>query len=263
MTQALPGQQQDLGTERSASLARPIASFDDLLHAYESKLGIYDETARQLLRLRLLDVFRRSVPILQVLYPGHNAHGLTLQFVERALAAAADRKPELLMLDVDAIANPEWFQSHEMIGYVAYAEQFGPTISDVAKRLDYLGELGVRYFHLMKVLASRDAPNDGGFAVSDYLQIDPALGTMDELEALADALRDRKIALCLDVVMNHTAAEHRNIATTTFCFRIGSSPMRTKRRCRKCFRKLPRAISPGIRNSSHGYGRRSTPINGI
>ena len=42
----------------------------------------------------------------------------------------------------------------------------------------------------------------------DYRAVDPAYGTMDDLEALAGLLRSRGISLCIDLVLNHTAKEH-------------------------------------------------------
>src|SRR5262249_23548405 len=51
-------------------------------------------------------------------------------------------------------------------------------------------------------------PNDGGYAVADYGAVEPALGTMDDLRALAADLRAAGMALCIDVVLNHTAREH-------------------------------------------------------
>ncbi len=59
------------------------------------------------------------------------------------------------------------------------------------------------------LLAPRDGENDGGYAVADYRAVYPRLGTMDDLSALADALRGRGMSLCVDLVLNHTAAEHR------------------------------------------------------
>ncbi|MFN2227781.1 MAG: alpha-amylase family glycosyl hydrolase, partial [Anaerolineae bacterium] len=50
---------------------------------------------------------------------------------------------------------------------------------------------------------------DGGYAVSSYRQVDPALGTMDELAALAAELRHKGISLVLDFVYNHTSDEHQ------------------------------------------------------
>ena len=76
------------------------------------------------------------------------------------------------------------------------------------ERLPYLRELGVSYLHLMPLLHARPQPNDGGYAVVDYGAVEPALGTMDDLRALADELRAAGMALCIDVVLNHTAREH-------------------------------------------------------
>jgi len=60
----------------------------------------------------------------------------------------------------------------------------------------------------MPLLKPRDGENDGGYAVADYGEVDPRLGTMADLSALADALHERDIALCIDLVLNHTAQEH-------------------------------------------------------
>ena len=69
-------------------------------------------------------------------------------------------------------------------------------------------ELGVTYLHLMPLLRPRDGESDGGYAVADYDQVDPRIGTMADLQALAGDLHERGIALCVDLVLNHTAREH-------------------------------------------------------
>lgn len=148
-------------------------------------------------------------PLLHALYGEvTDADALLRRVVERACAAARERRPSLRLLDIAREADPAWFQSPSMVGYVAYAELFGGTLKGVGERLDYLAELDVSYFHLMKVLRPREGANDGGYAVQDYRDVDPALGTWDDLEYLADELHDRGISLCLDLVLNHTAAEH-------------------------------------------------------
>ena len=43
----------------------------------------------------------------------------------------------------------------------------------------------------------------------DYRAVDPRLGTMADLEAVAGALHERGMSLCIDLVLNHTAREHR------------------------------------------------------
>lgn len=140
--------------------------------------------------------------------PEHDLDGLVDTFVGIALRAAADRPSELRDQDRRREIDPGWFQRASMIGYVAYVDRFAGRLPDVAKHLDYLAELGVTFLHLMPLLEPRAGENDGGYAVRDYRAVDPRLGTMTELEELARELRERRISLCLDVVINHTAREH-------------------------------------------------------
>ena len=60
----------------------------------------------------------------------------------------------------------------------------------------------------MPVLKPRPGISDGGYAVRDYLTIDPVLGNMADLQLLAMDLHAAGISLCLDLVLNHTAKEH-------------------------------------------------------
>src|SRR3954454_47303 len=125
------------------------------------------------------------------------------------LAAAAARPEELRRLDRRREIDPGWFQSPRMQGYVCYVDRFCGTLADLPGRLDYLGELGITYLHLMPLLQPRPGENDGGYAVMDYRAVAPRLGTMDDLEDVARALHDRGMSLCIDLVLNHTAREHR------------------------------------------------------
>ena len=120
--------------------------------------------------------------------------------------AAAARPPALRRLDAERPAD--WLQREDAIGYVTYVDRFAGTLAGVRERLPYLRELGITYLHLMPLLHARPQPNDGGYAVVDYGAVEPALGTMDDLRALAGDLHDTGIALCIDVVLNHTAREH-------------------------------------------------------
>ncbi|HTQ91452.1 MAG TPA: alpha-amylase family glycosyl hydrolase, partial [Streptosporangiaceae bacterium] len=136
--------------------------------------------------------------------PGELATRLVLD----ALRAAAVRPPGLRRLDRRREIDPAWFQRSRMIGYVCYADRFAGSLRGVREHLDYLAELGVTYLHLMPLLRPREGESDGGYAVADYDQVDPRVGTMADLEALAGDLRERGIALCVDLVLNHTAQEH-------------------------------------------------------
>ena len=120
----------------------------------------------------------------------------------------AARPAELRLLDQRRQIQPDWFQQPDMLGYVAYADRFAGNVRGVAECIPYLTELGVTYLHLMPLLAPRDGPNDGGYAVADYRAVNPALGTMADLAGVAARLRAEGISLCIDLVCNHTAKEH-------------------------------------------------------
>ena len=130
------------------------------------------------------------------------------ELLAKLAAAAAARTPELRVLDHEREITPDWLHREQQLGYVAYADRFAGTLAGVRERIPYLRELGVGYLHLMPLLKMRPEPNDGGYAVVDYGAVEPSLGTMDDLRELASALRAEGMALCVDVVLNHTAREH-------------------------------------------------------
>jgi amylosucrase len=119
-----------------------------------------------------------------------------------------ERPQDLKNLDLVRDLNPGWFLSEKMVGYVFYVDRFAGTLRGVLDHADYLEELGTTYVHFMPCLKPRPGPNDGGYSVMDYGQIDPRLGTMADFTDVAKALRQRGISVCIDLVLNHTAKEH-------------------------------------------------------
>lgn len=89
-----------------------------------------------------------------------------------------------------------------------YVDAFARNFSGVREKLDYLKECKVNYIHLMPLLDSPEGKSDGGYAVSDFRNVKPELGTMEDLELLAGECHKRNISVCLDFVMNHTSEEH-------------------------------------------------------
>ncbi|NVD74102.1 amylosucrase [Duganella sp. BJB1802] len=118
------------------------------------------------------------------------------------------RPPELRALDAQRAAQPEWFLSQRMLGYCAYVQNFGGDLNGVAARIPYLRELGVSYLHLLPFLRPRAGENDGGFAVSSFDEVDPALGSNADLDALTTQLRAAGVSLCSDFILNHVADDH-------------------------------------------------------
>ena len=118
------------------------------------------------------------------------------------------RSQELRTRDQERILQPDWFQSPDAVGYVAYADLFAGDLNGVRKKIDYLQELGITYLHLMPLLTPRPSPNDGGYAVMDYRTVRSDLGSMKDLSKLASELHQSGISLTLDLVLNHVAKEH-------------------------------------------------------
>ncbi|MCC6804262.1 MAG: DUF3459 domain-containing protein [Anaerolineae bacterium] len=143
------------------------------------------------------------------LYGGHYDFFYHLEDALRTAAAAFIRRSaELKALDMKRSADPDWFQSQTMMGAVCYVDLFAGTLDGLRGRIPYFEELGLTYLHLMPLYRTPDAQNDGGYAVSDFREVNPALGTMAQLADLAVELREHGISLCMDVVFNHTSDEH-------------------------------------------------------
>ncbi|MDZ4136654.1 MAG: alpha-amylase family glycosyl hydrolase, partial [Paracoccaceae bacterium] len=148
-------------------------------------------------------------PMLDALYSQHPDYPSFRKSLLRVLQKSwAARPSELRRLDLQRDLEPDWFQRPDRAGYVFYIDRFAGTLADVHEKLDYLQDLGITYVHLMPCLKPRPGDSDGGYSVMDYRAINPAFGTMDDLQTLATALRDRGMSLCVDLVLNHTAKEH-------------------------------------------------------
>ncbi len=82
---------------------------------------------------------------------------------------------------------------------------FGGDLEGILRRLDYLADLGIGAVYLNPIVA---APSNHRYDASDYLKVDPALGTCDDLRRLAEAMHRRGMRLILDAVFNHTGETH-------------------------------------------------------
>ena len=120
----------------------------------------------------------------------------------------SQRSPVLKQWDQMREEVPEWYKGNEMLGMLMYTNCFAGTLQGVKEHLDYLQECGLNYVHLMPLLASPAGRSDGGYAVSDFRKVEPALGTMEDLAELGDECHNRGMCVCLDFVMNHTSEDH-------------------------------------------------------
>lgn len=131
------------------------------------------------------------------------------KILELAAQSWLDRPADLKALDEEREHNPTWYQDQQMLGGVCYVDLFAGDLATLRTRIPYFKELGLTYLHLMPLFAAPEGENDGGYAVSDYRQVDAQLGEMDDLRVLATELRQEGISLVLDFVFNHTSDEHR------------------------------------------------------
>ncbi|MDX7646058.1 alpha,alpha-phosphotrehalase [Aeromonas caviae] len=104
-----------------------------------------------------------------------------------------------------------WWQS--AVIYQIYPKSFQDSgargtgdLKGIMARLDYLKTLDVDALWLTPVYVSPQV--DNGYDIADYLNIDPAYGTMTDFEALLAAAHDRGIRIVMDIVVNHTSTEH-------------------------------------------------------
>lgn len=132
-----------------------------------------------------------------------------LEELGAVLAEAWLERPDALkQIDAQREQDPHWFQSNQMLGGVCYVDLFAENLNGIREKIPYFQELGLTYLHLMPLFEVPQPENDGGYAVTSYRQVNPSLGTIEQLRELAGALHDAGIVLTVDFVFNHTANDH-------------------------------------------------------
>ncbi|HVN54052.1 MAG TPA: alpha-amylase family glycosyl hydrolase [Anaerolineaceae bacterium] len=158
---------------------------------------------------RLARHFKRLFDLLLPLYGGQYDFFYHLEELLASLAQSwIDRPAQLKALDLRREQDATWFQTSQMLGGVCYVDRFAGNLEGVRRRIPYFKELGLTYLHLMPLFCSPKPENDGGYAISSYREVDPALGSVEDLVGLASELRENGISLVLDFVFNHTSDEH-------------------------------------------------------
>ena len=107
--------------------------------------------------------------------------------------------------------TPPWWRS--AVVYQIYPRSFADSDGDgigdlggIRSRLDHLELLGVDVVWLSPVYPSPQ--DDNGYDISDYQDIDPVFGSLDEFDLLVADLHGRGMKLVMDLVVNHTSDEH-------------------------------------------------------
>ncbi|PLW74700.1 glucohydrolase, partial [Streptomyces sp. DJ] len=114
---------------------------------------------------------------------------------------------EVHRLDVD---EPWWKSA---VVYQVYPRSFADSDGDgigdlrgITAHLDHLADLGVDVLWLSPVYPSPQ--DDNGYDISDYQDVDPIFGTLDDFDELLAAVHARGMRMIMDLVVNHTSDEH-------------------------------------------------------
>lgn len=108
--------------------------------------------------------------------------------------------------------NRVWWK--ECVVYQIYPRSFKDTsgngigdLGGIINKLDYIASIGVDAIWLCPIYAS---PNDdNGYDISNYREIMPEFGTMNDFDTLLSEMHQRGLKLIMDLVVNHSSDEHR------------------------------------------------------
>jgi amylosucrase len=131
-----------------------------------------------------------------------------LRLVEVMAKGYIDRSEELERLDIQREQDHNWFLSQKWVGMALYSNGFADNLRDLENKISYFQELGINMVHIMPILMCPTSKSDGGYAISDFRQIDDRVGDLEDIRRIAKEFRKRDILLVLDIVLNHTSDEH-------------------------------------------------------
>jgi alpha-glucosidase len=113
--------------------------------------------------------------------------------------------------DVDTETSPQWW--HQAVLYEVFLRSFADAnddgVGDIAgliSRLPYIKDLGVDAIWISPWYVSPML--DSGYDVSNYFDIDPLFGSLEDVKNLIDASHELGLRVVLDMVANHCSSQH-------------------------------------------------------
>src|SRR5690606_634672 len=110
-----------------------------------------------------------------------------------------------------SMSDPLWYK--DAIIYETHVKAFFDGNDDgmgdfpgLLQKLDYIQDLGVTCIWLLPFFPS--PLRDDGYDISDYLNVHPDYGTMEDFEAFLAAAHDRGLQVMIELVINHTSDQH-------------------------------------------------------
>ncbi len=115
------------------------------------------------------------------------------------------------MADKDMAKQVKWWKS--AVIYQIYPRSFADSNGDgigdlqgIISKLEYLETLGIDAIWLSPVC--RSPQDDNGYDISDYQDIDPMFGSLQDMETLIAEAKRHHIRIIMDLVLNHSSDEH-------------------------------------------------------
>jgi amylosucrase len=131
-----------------------------------------------------------------------------LQVIQTMIGAYQNRAEIFKKKDKHKAETEYWFLSNQIAGMSLYVDRFCGNLKNLPEKFGYLKELGVNFLHLMPIFQSPAGESDGGYAVSNFREIDERFGTLEDLKLAVAAMEEEEMYLMLDIVLNHTSHHH-------------------------------------------------------
>jgi amylosucrase len=141
---------------------------------------------------------------------GHNAEADKLyeMLINTLIDGHQQRANDLRERDEVKIENGIWFVSNEITGMSLYVDRFCGKLKELPEKINYFEQLGVNFLHLMPLFESPEGESDGGYAVSNFREVDPRFGNIQDLIHLRKTMQEKNMYLMIDIVLNHTSHHH-------------------------------------------------------
>ncbi|MBT9329496.1 maltose alpha-D-glucosyltransferase [Paracidobacterium acidisoli] len=107
--------------------------------------------------------------------------------------------------------DPLWYK--DAVIYELHVKAFADSNNDgigdfqgLIQKLDYLQDLGVTCLWVLPFFPS--PLRDDGYDISDYMNVNPSYGTIDDFRQFLDAAHERGLQVLIELVINHTSDQH-------------------------------------------------------
>ena len=104
----------------------------------------------------------------------------------------------------DESINPEGVTPWGQEDKLTYYSRYGGDIKGITSKLDYIKDLGIDVIYMTPIFKSKTAHK---YDTSDYFNIDPQFGTVEDVKELVNKAHEKDIKIILDAVFNHSGED--------------------------------------------------------